>query len=75
MASEVTLTKEEWEANESAEAAQDASTSAATAREGSTGGRTGTGANAGFAQQLSTTFDEKDEDDDVPNELPGEHRY
>jgi len=43
--------------------------------DGSTGGRTGTGPNAGFAQQVGTSFDEPDADaDGRPDEMPGEHR-
>jgi S-DNA-T family DNA segregation ATPase FtsK/SpoIIIE len=76
MASEVVITKEEWEAMKAAESGS-ASVPGGDGSEGSTGGRAGAGANAGFAQQVSSTFDESaDADDDgVPDEMPGEHRY
>jgi S-DNA-T family DNA segregation ATPase FtsK/SpoIIIE len=73
MASEVTVTKEEWEQMKADEAASGKKSFGGDGTPGSTGGRTGTGANAGFAQQISTSAD--DEEDDVPDELPGEHRY
>jgi len=41
--------------------------------EGSTGGRSGSGANAGYAQQVPTGFADED-DDGVPDEMPGEHQ-
>jgi S-DNA-T family DNA segregation ATPase FtsK/SpoIIIE len=74
MASEVVVTKEEWEAMKAAEAHPHVG---GDGTEGSTGGRTGTGANAGFAQQTSSNFSESDAEDDgdgVPDEMPGEHR-
>ena len=74
MASEVVISKEEWEAMKAAESG---TPQGGDGTEGSTGGRTGTGANAGFAQQVNTSFDEDEEEDDggVPGEMPGEHRY
>jgi len=72
MASEVTVTKEEWEAMKAAEGNK--KHLGGDGSEGSTGGRTGTGENAGFAQQVNTTFDDDDEGG-VPDEMPGEHRY
>ncbi len=69
MASEIVITKEQWEIMK-AESAQHLG---GDGTDGSTGGRTGTGVNAGFAQQVSTHFDESD-DDGVPDEMPGEHR-
>jgi S-DNA-T family DNA segregation ATPase FtsK/SpoIIIE len=73
MASEVTVTKEEWEQMKADEAASGRTSHGGDGTPGSTGGRTGTGVNAGFAQQVSTSAD--DEEDDVPDEMPGEHRY
>ncbi len=75
MASEVTLSKEEWEQMKADEAASGRKNLGGDGSAGSTGARPGSGATAGFAQQLSTTFDEKDDDGEVPDELPGEHRY
>ncbi len=72
MASEVTVTKEEWEAMKIAEGGK--AHLGGDGSEGSTGGRTGTGPNAGFAQQLPSTFDPADDEDGVPDEMPGEHR-
>ncbi len=71
MASEVVITKEEWEAMKAADGGKPHLGGDGT--EGSTGGRTGTGANAGFAQQVPSTFDDDDEDG-VPDAMPGEHR-
>lgn len=71
MASEVVITKEEWEAIKAADGGK--APLGGDGTEGSTGGRTGTGANAGFAQQVNTAFEEDDEDG-VPDEMPGEHR-
>jgi S-DNA-T family DNA segregation ATPase FtsK/SpoIIIE len=72
MASEVVVSKEEWEAMKAADGGK--APLGGDGTEGSTGGRSGTGANAGYAQQISTTFDEHDEEDGVPDEMPGEHR-
>jgi S-DNA-T family DNA segregation ATPase FtsK/SpoIIIE len=75
MASEVTITKEEWEQMKAAEASGGGNVPGGDGTEGSTGGRSGAGTNAGFAQQVSSNFDETEEDDDaVPDEMPGEHR-
>jgi DNA segregation ATPase FtsK/SpoIIIE, S-DNA-T family len=73
-ASEVVITKDEWEAMKAAEGAH--KPQGGDGSEGSTGGRTGTGPNAGFAQQVNTSFDEDEDHDDngVPDEMPGEHR-
>jgi DNA segregation ATPase FtsK/SpoIIIE, S-DNA-T family len=72
MASEVVITKEQWDQLK----AETARSLGGDGSDGSTGGRTGTGQNAGYAQQTSTSFDESDDDDagGVPNEMPGEHR-
>jgi S-DNA-T family DNA segregation ATPase FtsK/SpoIIIE len=71
MASEVVVSKEEWEAIKAADGGK--APLGGDGTDGSTGGRTGTGANAGFAQQVNTAFEEDDEDG-VPDEMPGEHR-
>jgi len=73
MASEVVVTKEQWEEMKAAgEAPQ---SHGGDGSEGATGGRTGSGQNAGFAQQVNTSFQEDDpRDDSVPDEFPGEHR-
>ncbi len=73
MASEVTVSKEEWEAMKAAEGNKPHLGGDGT--EGSTGGRTGTGENAGFAQQMSSATRDEDDDGGVPDEFPGEHRY
>ncbi len=73
MASEVVVTKEEWEEMKAADGGR--SVPGGDGSAGSTGGHAGGGVNAGFAQQVSSTFDEADEDSGVPDELPGEHGY
>ena len=70
MASDVTITNEQWEAMKAA--AGNKQHFGGDGTEGSTGGRTGTGANAGYAQQVNSGFD--DDEDNVPDEMPGEHR-
>ena len=75
MASEVTITKEEWEQMKAEEKATGGHVPGGDGTEGSTGGKAGAGGNAGFAQQVSSDFDEKDDDDGVPDEMPGEHRF
>ncbi|HUO09753.1 MAG TPA: DNA translocase FtsK [Phycisphaerae bacterium] len=77
MASEVTISKEEWEQMKLEEKAAGGHVPGGDGTEGSTGGKAGAGGNAGFAQQVSSQFDENDDDDDgsVPDEMPGEHRY
>jgi S-DNA-T family DNA segregation ATPase FtsK/SpoIIIE len=71
MASEVVITKEQWEVMK-AEMGNKTHLGG-DGSEGATGGRTGTGGNAGYAQQISSNFDE-DDDGGVPDEMPGEHR-
>ncbi len=71
MASEVVVTKEQWEEMKAANGGK--APLGGDGGEGSTGGRAGTGANAGFAQQVPTSADDED-DDGVPDEMPGEHR-
>jgi S-DNA-T family DNA segregation ATPase FtsK/SpoIIIE len=77
MASEVVVTREEWEAMKAAEGKP---MPGGDGSEGSTGGRAGSGDNTSFAQQVSSTFDESDDGHDedggegVPDEMPGEHR-
>jgi DNA segregation ATPase FtsK/SpoIIIE, S-DNA-T family len=76
MASEVTITKEEWEQMKAEEKAAGGHVPGGDGTEGSTGGKAGAGSNAGFAQQVNSQFDENDDDDGgVPDEMPGEHRY
>ncbi len=70
MASEVTITKEQWEAMKAENGGK--LNFGGDGTEGSTGGRNGTGNNAGFAQQVNTGFDE--DEDGVPDEMPGEHQ-
>ncbi len=71
-ASEIVVTKDEWEAMKAAQAQKPMGGDGS---EGSTGARAGTGPNASFAQQVSSSFDEDLEDDNgVPDEMPGEHR-
>jgi len=79
MASEVTVTKDEWEAMKAAEANAATNGLDQNGDPGATGDETGAGQSAGFAQQVNSTFQDpdakEDEDDEaVPNELPGEHR-
>jgi S-DNA-T family DNA segregation ATPase FtsK/SpoIIIE len=71
MASEVVITKEQWEVMKAENAKPHVGGDGS---EGSTGGRTGTGPAAGFAQQTSSQFTEAEDDGGVPDELPGEHR-
>lgn len=78
MASEVTVSKEEWEAMKAEEAGTLGNAAAAeyADEEGQVGSRAGVGKNVGYAQQVNSTFDEDDDDDgSVPDEMPGEHRY
>ncbi|MGN6367643.1 MAG: DNA translocase FtsK [Phycisphaerae bacterium] len=77
MASEVTITKEEWEQMKAEEKAAGGHVAGGDGTEGSTGAKAGAGTNAGFAQQVNSQFDENDDDNDggVPDEMPGEHRY
>jgi S-DNA-T family DNA segregation ATPase FtsK/SpoIIIE len=70
MASEVVITKEQWDEMKAASTPS----LGGDGSEGSTGARTGTGANAGYAQQVPSNFDEDDEEGGVPDEMPGEHR-
>ncbi|MCL2639419.1 MAG: DNA translocase FtsK [Phycisphaerales bacterium] len=73
-ASEVLVTKEEWEQMQAEDVAIGVkSIPGGDGTEGSTGGRAGLGENAGFAQQVSSNYSESD-DDDVPDEMPGEYR-
>lgn len=72
-ASEVMITKDEWEAMKAADTTKNIPSGDGTP--GSTGGRNGMGATAGFAQQVGSNFAEDDDDDSVPDEMPGEHRY
>jgi DNA segregation ATPase FtsK/SpoIIIE, S-DNA-T family len=72
MASEVVITKEQWEEMKAANGNK--APLGGDGTEGSTGGRDGTGANSGFAQQVSSNFEEAEDDDGVPDEMPGEHR-
>ncbi len=76
VASEVLITADQWtqlklERTQQAEAAN--------AAPGETGDSAGRGKHAGYAQQTSTPNsvddDFEDDDDGVPDELPGEHRY
>jgi len=76
VASEVLITADQWtqlklERTQQAEAAN--------AAPGETGDSSGRGKHAGYAQQTSTPNsvddDFEDDDDGVPDELPGEHRY
>ena len=71
MASEIVITKEQWEEMKAANGGK--APLGGDGTDGSTGGRFGTGANAGFAQQLPTGISD-DDDDGVPDEMPGEHR-
>jgi len=74
MASEVTVTMEEWEAMKAAEAAGASEPrSSANLPPGVTVDKPGTGASAGYAQQVNSTFDQ-DDDDGVPDEFPDEHK-
>lgn len=72
MASEVTITKEEWEEMKRGDNASTGMRADGT--EGSTGSKTGVGGTAGYAQQFNSTFEEDEEDDGVPDEMEGEHR-
>ncbi len=80
-ASDVLITKEEWEAMKNADTTKNIPSGDGTP--GSTGGRNGMGNTAGYAQQVGSNFAEDDgdtgpDDDDndgVPDEMPGEHRY
>jgi S-DNA-T family DNA segregation ATPase FtsK/SpoIIIE len=74
MASEVVVSKEEWEEMKAAELGEK-HVPGGDGSEGSTGGRAGAAGNAGFAQQVSSTFDEEEGEGGVPDEMPGEHRY
>jgi S-DNA-T family DNA segregation ATPase FtsK/SpoIIIE len=75
MASEVTITKEEWEQMKADESSRGGHVPGGDGTPGSTGGKAGAGATAGFAQQVSSNFEEDAEDDGgVPDEIPGEHR-
>jgi S-DNA-T family DNA segregation ATPase FtsK/SpoIIIE len=74
MASEVVVSKEEWEEMKAAELGEK-HVPGGDGSEGSTGGRAGAAGNAGFAQQVSSTFDEAEGEGGVPDEMPGEHRY
>ena len=78
MASEVTLTKEEWEAMK-AEMGGGSTSIAADADptiEGNTGTDAGRGKHTGYAQQYGSNYDGPADDDEngVPDEMPGEHR-
>lgn len=76
MASEVIITKEQWEAMKTAEAGRTTNGLNADGEEGFTGSKNGMGKSAGYAQQVGSHFDHDDEEDDggVPDEMPGEHR-
>jgi len=75
-ASDVLITKEEWEIMKAEESATGVHTiPGGDGSEGSTGGKSGIGDNAGFAQQVSSNYTESENDNtDVPDEFPGEHR-
>jgi S-DNA-T family DNA segregation ATPase FtsK/SpoIIIE len=75
MASEVMITMDQWHAIK-AQAARDKADGIG---EGGEVGHTGdatpmAGQSAGYAQQVNSTFEDEDDEDGVPNEMPGEHR-
>ena len=83
VASEVTLTKEQWEemkAQMAGGGGGPAVPRGGGGTAGSTGGEIGSGSSAGFAQQVSSAFDpdgpaaHEEADGGVPDEMPGEHR-
>ncbi len=77
MASEVLISMDEWKAIKAQQAKDQANGIGVDGEAGHTGGsNAGPGQSAGYAQQVSSTFDaHADEDDEgVPNEIPGEHR-
>ena len=77
MASEIVVTKEQWEAMKAADAAGVTNgLEFLRGEEGYTGDKPGMGQSAGYAQQTSSVEFEEDEERDggVPDELPGEHR-
>ena len=74
MASEVTVTKDEWEAMKASGTTTGLAATAEYADDpGQVGAKGGAGKNTGYAQQVNTTFEEEEEDG-VPDEMPGEHR-
>jgi S-DNA-T family DNA segregation ATPase FtsK/SpoIIIE len=74
MASEVLVTKDEWEALKAEQAKAREAEAALAEDAGNVGRETGSGRSAGYAAQVSSTFDADSDDDDVPDEMPGEHR-
>ncbi len=73
-ASEIAITQEEWDAMK---ASYNNKPAGGDGSAGSTGAFAGSGANAGYAQQVNSTYregDEEDEENGVPDEMPGEHR-
>jgi S-DNA-T family DNA segregation ATPase FtsK/SpoIIIE len=78
MASEVMITAEQWEQMKTEMGVTTNGVGVGDgdpAIEGNTAANAGTGKHAGYAQQYNSNFDPTDDDDNgVPDEMPGEHR-